>query len=256
MRTVHSLILIAALSFPAAGRVWTSVYRCDEVTPLSPVDPNHPHIYEDIMVGTRLAIVVSSDTGRYWRGHLRLSWDDAPYATLSGRGPVDLPGSPLVDYEGSRLDAAGAGSAWDYHAPLGVGIAFASAVDGGIYPYQSRPGEWFIFDYRAEQIGVAHVGLYDCLASPETLVEALFFGHVPSRDSDGDMVVNFEDFALFAQHWNSAIAFDPDGTALVPHSGADGRITMADLASFSPYWLRQSDCDPAPAGQSVSSPVQ
>jgi len=61
------LCLAIALAPAALAKVWTTVYGCDGVTPLEAVDPNHPTVYRDIMVGTRLVLVVSSDQDEYWR---------------------------------------------------------------------------------------------------------------------------------------------------------------------------------------------
>jgi hypothetical protein len=92
VRTLFVLIAAVAVAPVALAKVWTTVYRCDGTTPLATVDPNHPTVYRDIMVGTRLVIVVSSDApGLYgdqqlWSGGLVISRDDWQRGTLSGRG--------------------------------------------------------------------------------------------------------------------------------------------------------------------------
>jgi hypothetical protein len=237
MRKLVVLCLAAALAPATLAKVWTTVYRCDEVTPLPAVDPNHPALYRDIMVGTRFAIVISSDRGEQWYGGLMLSLDDAKYASLSGRGCVpSLSGA--LECIGSCLAAAGKrASASPYSDPWEVGLYFnTNLVSKG----PAVPGDWFIVDYRAEQAGTCDVELYDFFASPDVPIQTLSFTQVPSRDFNGDTVVNFKDFALFASHWNSKA--DPNGPGAASDLNADGRTDLGDLALFSEYWLERTDC--------------
>ena len=238
MRMLFVLVVAAALAPTARAGVRTTVYRCDETTPLAVVDPNHPGVYRDIMVGTRLVLVVSSDTGGYWLGQLRFSWDDAPYAKLSGRGPTTIPGVFRPFYQDSCLPAAGEGAtAQDYLDPRGIGLEFGTSA----YP-PVVAGDWFLFDYRAEQVGSCDVGLYEFPGSLDTPIESFSFTHVPSRNFNGDAVVNFEDFALLAGRWRSAVDPDPNSPDVAFDLEADGRIDARDLAAFSEYWLERTDC--------------
>ena len=247
MRKVLVHIVIAILTSPTMADVWTSVYRCDETTPLAQVDPNRPGAYQDIMVGTRLVIVVSSDTGEYWWGHLRLSWDDAQYASLSGRGPTIMPGLSDPEYIDSCLEAAGDGArAWDFSAPQGIGLEFCSSHDSGVPDFhQAVPGDWFIFDYQAEQPGSCEAGLYDPSTSYDVPIETLCFTHVPSRDFDGDTIVNFEDLALLAGHWHTTVGQDRSSPEAVFDLNSDSHVDTDDLALFSEYWLEPTDCSDA-----------
>jgi hypothetical protein len=257
MKKLFVLALAATLTPIAAAKVWISVYRCDGATPLAAVDSNHPNVYRDVMVGTRLTLVLSSDTSDYWCGSLRLSWDDAQYAKLSGRGyTATLPGTKIKipNYKGSCLDAAGTrASVQDFMDSGGGGLDFSSDhtpyISGG---HPAYPGDWFVVDYHAEQVGNCKVGLYDLFAGFDVPIQTMFFTHVPSRDFNGDTVVDLKDFALFASHWRSAV--DPNaspGAAL--DLNADGRVNASDLASFSEYWLERTDCNesPAPSGIAV-----
>jgi hypothetical protein len=246
MKTLFVLTAVVALAPLAPARVWTSVYRCDEITPLEAVDPNHPTVYRDIMVGTRLTIIVSSDAGGYWFGALRLPPEDANDATLSARGY-----SPeLLSYDGSCLEAAGS-DPWvmDFSNETGIGFQFNS--DGIEYPPSSSrhpavPGDWFIFDYRAEQVGSCDLRLFDFSIDLNIPIQTLSFTHVPSRDFTGDGIVNFEDFALLARYWRSGAGVEPDSPDTPFDLNGDGLIGMADLIPFSEYWLERTDCN-APA---------
>ncbi len=216
----------------ATAAVWTTVYRCEGVTPLGVVDPNYPTVYQSIMVGTRLAVVVSSDTGGDWWGYLMLSWDDWGYGTLSGRGYS----TDTRTYEGSRLDAAGiTARARNAQEPKGIGFGMNAHL-------AALPGDWFVFDYHAEQVGLCDVGLYNGLEF-DAAVQVLSFVHVPTRDFDGDTVVNFEDLALLARYWRTEAGPDPNGIDHACDLNTDGKIDMPDLVLFREYWLERTDCN-------------
>jgi hypothetical protein len=184
------------------------------------------------MVGTRLVIVVSSDQGEYWMGGLLLSQQDANYGTLSGRGYVDLPAS----YKDSCLPAAGETARAVPHVDAArVGVDFNTS-----HMRLVLPGDWFIFDYCAQRVGACHVGFYDLFANYNVPLDTLSFTHVPSRDFNGDGVVDFQDLALLAGHWDGQA--DPNSPASACDLNADGRIDLSDLALFSEYWLARTDC--------------
>jgi hypothetical protein len=226
------VLAIIALLVPAAGaKVWTTVYRCDEVTPLAAVDPNHPTVYRDIMVGTRLAIVISSDAKGPWSGNLVSTWDDWVYGELAARGY-----NPATrNYDSSCLPAAGKNPfTLVSQDSTKVGFHFGSRV-GGV------PGDWFILDYKAKQAGLCNLSLWT-IANPKVLLGTLSFQHVPSRDFNGDTVVDFRDFSLLTSHWNATVALDPNSPGRAFDLDSDARIGMGDLALFSEYWLERTDC--------------
>jgi hypothetical protein len=241
MRMFFALAVIVAVAPLAAAKVWTTVYRCDETTPLAVADPNRPGVYRDIMVGTRLVIVVNSDAAGYWWGQLRLSWDDEKHAKLSGRGYTSgAPGDFASNYRDSCLESAGKGAiVSDYIDPKGIGLEFNSDP----LPLGAVPGAWFIFDYRTEQAGSCDVELYDMLDSPHMPVETLSFTHVPSQDFDGDGIVNFKDLHLLGGRWRSAADHDPNGPTARFDLDTDGHIDIRDLALFCDYWLERTDCN-------------
>jgi len=235
---VKTLFVLAVVVFFAPvtlARVWITVYRCDETTPLNAVDPNHLTVYRDIMVGTRLAIVVSADAGTDWWGSLVLSWDDWNNGTLSGRGYNE----EEFNFDGSCLPAAGIEPmVADTDDANGVTLQFGS----GRY---AVAGPWFIVDYRAERVGPCSIGFYDGDYSWDVPREILSFHHVPSRDFNSDTVVNFDDFALLASRWRSAADPDPNSSDTAFDLDADGRIDARDLAAFNEYWLERTDCNQA-----------
>jgi hypothetical protein len=247
MRTLFVLTVVIILAPLAMARVWTSVYRCDEVTPLAfvaPIDANHPTVYRDIMVGTHLVIVVSSDTVEAWSGGLRMSWDDANGATLSARGfdPESW------NYEGSCLEAAGRDAiVFDFVDDNGCGFSYNND------PGTAIPGAWFAFDYHATQVGFVVIEVNDLDPNSGTPVGVLSFTHVPSRDFNGDYVVNFEDFALLAKTWRLPAAPDANNPEARFDLDGDSRVGIGDLALFAQYWLERTDCN-EPATDPNDSP--
>jgi len=256
---LSAIILLAPTT---RARVWVTVYRCDETTPLEVIDSNQPTVYRDIMVGTRLVFVVSSDTNEPWQGALLLSWEDAGYGTLSGRGYVPVkPGTgvPTDNYLDSCLEAAGTRArVWDFNDSRGIGLQLRTDrtpyITGG---HPVTPGEWFILDFRAEKVGTLDIGLYNLVASYVVPVATFSVTHVPSRDFNRDSVVDWNDFARLAVHWHRTPSADPNEPAAVFDLNADGRVDAGDLMLFSEYWLERTDCaipavDPngPPAGSS------
>ncbi len=240
-------ILVVALAAPLGAKVWVTAYRCDEVTPLAAVDPNHPTVYRDIMVGTRLALIISSDAPAFWLGRLLLPWDYEQNALLTGRGLTPPPpGVPAYStYQDSRFDAAGTrASVRDFENVRGIGLEFRSDYTPYLVPgfHPAYPGDWFVVDYRARQTGVARVDLYDSFASPSGPIQTLSFTHVPSRDFNSDTIVDFRDFALMASHWGSAVSTDPNSRSSALDLDANTRVDFGDLALFSEYWLERADC--------------
>jgi len=266
MRTLITAAGIVLLASTAWAAVSAHVFRADEQTPLPLADPNIPDIYQDIMVGTHLTIFILSDEPGGWAGQLWHSHDDAAIGTVHGRDE-----DPNLGYEGSLLPSLVQKShalVYDVHEANGVGLSLSSAAE-------AVPGEWFVVDYHAKTIGTSYLGLYAAEISagpsdPEvwfpssldrqdylyTILQALTFTHVPSRNLTQDTVVNFADFALLARAWRSnapdpnqlepAPPIDPN-TVLSPDLNADGTVDAADLALFTAYWLERTDVSQPPA---------
>lgn len=222
-------VIAFAIAQIAMGRVSTRVYLADGNTPLELTDPNIPFLYRDIMVETKLTIVVSSDTGGYWEGDLVIAGEDGNYGLLSARDYNET----TFDWAGSHLPAAGyMARVWDLPEP-GVQrlnlIGHRAAV----------AGDWFIIDYTAISVGVCNVALYDHAVSWVEPIYHLMFSHVPTRDFNSDTKVDFADFAVFASHWQLTNCNDPnwcEGTDLNTDSKVDGD----DLQLFAKYWLEST----------------
>jgi hypothetical protein len=64
---------------------------------------------------------------------------------------------------------------------------------------------------------------------------------VAPRDFNRDSLVNFKDFALFAQQWRTRIDPDPNGVTSPTDLDADGYVAVYDLSQFCRFWLERTD---------------
>lgn len=234
MRMLMAVALSVGLASVAAAEVSVRVFRHDGKTPLTLADPNDPNVYRDIMVGTRLVLLVNSDRGGCWWGSLQVTLDDWERGQLAGRG-FD-PNSPTLNYEGSCLEAAG----------LLPTVSFVESSDMLGFDLSTTryavPGDWFVLDYHALAAGTCSAGLFDYDFDFFTPKMILSFNHVPTRDFKGDTIVNFKDFALLASQWRQATP--PDPNAVSPFDlDADRFIGIRDMERFSDYWLERTDCN-------------
>jgi len=231
MKKLILLIIILGVAPVAMGKISTRVYLADADCnmPFLPLDANLPNIeYPDIMVGTKLTIIVDSNVAEDWSGSLAIADANMDYGVLSAR---DYDG---FDYTGSCLPAAGEGAAvYDWEE---AGIDGFDLYTGFM---DIEAGDWFIIDYTATNIGTCHVGFYDHSINPFDPNYYLTFSHVPTRDFNEDTRVNFIDFAEFAWHWQETGCSDPnwcEGTDL----DTDNDVDANDLKLFTEYWLKSS----------------
>jgi len=229
MKKLILFVLVFGMAPVAIGEVSTRVCLADGNTPFPPLDPNDPCVYPDVMVGTELTIIVSSDTGENWSGDLTIEGEDMNYGVLSAR---DF-NVTTDDWEGSHFPAAG------------TGAQVVTWEEAGIYGFQllghssAVAGDWFIIDYNATSVGDCNVGFYDRDVSWEEPIYYLEFSHVRTRDFNNDTKVDFADFALFALYWQETDCIDPnwcEGADL----DTDGSVDSNDLALFVDYWLEKT----------------
>jgi hypothetical protein len=229
-RTLQVFIITALMYSTAAGtalpgNVSTRVYLRDSNTPLELADPNVPWIYRDIMAGTQLKIIVDSNVDGDWSGGLLMPTEevDLGYGDLYCIGP---------DCQGSILPDAGAESTVNlWPDPYGY-VLFAGS--------EAIAGDWFAVDYNALSTGTCHVGLYDDNYSLDIPVYEMRFIQVPSRDFNGDSIVNFADFAFLGSYWGVSGCADPEGCGKVNLDGK-GTIDIDDLGLFVDFWLKRTN---------------
>ncbi len=239
MKKLALLALVLGFSSISMAGVSATVYLPDGNTPLEWADPNVPYVYRDIMVGTKLTIIVSSDTDESWSGGLQVTGPDVGYGVLSARDYDDV----TRYWEGSVLEAAGDGAEVRVHED-------SFNVSIGMFNGQNPvPGDWFIVDYNATTLGLRTIGLYerrweaDGTSGPfnppvpiVVEISELVFSHVPSRDFNGDTKVDFTDFAIISAFRGMTDCAGPnwcEGTDL----DADGDVDVDDFMLFFDYWL-------------------
>jgi len=231
------LVLILALGIVpiAAAQITLEVCEADGETPF---DCN-----DDIMAGTKLTLIVSSDSNDYWSGGLFIEGQDRAYGTLTGR---DLEPNTR-DWTGSHYKDAGdfaKVTAWKDSSIWGFDLYTFYPVDGNSESNSTVAGDWFIIDYEADEVGDCSVGFYDYNISWDDPDYYISFFYVPTRDLNSDKKVNFGDFAIFASQWSTPDCNDPnwcDGADL----NLDGDVDYNDLGLFVQYWLwGASDTEP------------
>ena len=234
MKMLTTVVLLLAFSSIAAGQVSTRVCLADANTPLELVDPNVPFVYRDIMVGTKLTIIVDSNISGELdveRGYdLAIEGEYMDYGLLSARDY----NFTIGDWQGSVLEAAG--SLAHVYEWVEMGIQGFSLLSHS----SSDPGGWFIIDYTATSIGICKVGFYDHNISWDDPVSELIFSHVRTRDFNQDTKVDFADLAVLALYWLETGCSVPDwcaGTDL----NADGTVDRDDLMFFADYWLERTE---------------
>ena len=230
VRKLLILTLILVIAPVATAQTSLKVYEADEVTPF---DCNG-----HTMVGAKLTLIVSSDSNDYWSGGLFIVGQDRALGTLAGRG-LDPNDPNARDYTGSHYEDAGdlaKVTAWRDSSIWGFDLYTFYPVDSNSEDNSTVPGDWFIIDYYANEVGECNVGFYDYDMSWGEPNYRITFSNVPTRDLNSDELVNFVDFAIFASQWSDTDCNDPDWCA-----GADidrdGNVDYNDLGLFVEYWL-------------------
>ena len=231
-RLIVMCIVVLAFVQTAGGEVSISVCLADGNTALELADVNTPCVYRDIMVGTKLTIIISSDANdcSNWSGDLFIMGEYQEYGFLSARDFNEI----TLDWAGSRLPAAGEmARIWDWFEPGVQGFTF----EGDNY---ATMGNWFIIDYTATNEGKCHVALYDHSISWFEPVINLTFSHVPTRDFDDNNTVDFADFAVFASCWQLNLCSEPE-LCMGADINTDGYIDVKDLFLFAEFWLDSTE---------------
>ncbi|MHC4456496.1 MAG: hypothetical protein ACYS0I_05270 [Planctomycetota bacterium] len=231
MGKITVVIIFFCVASTATAAVSTRVCLADGNTPVLPVDSNFPHIYPDIMVGTKLTIIVDSNIAEYWSGALAIIDDYIDYGLLSGR---DFNES-THEWEGSHFPAAGNEAVvWDWEQKDIDGFTLYTGSTG------IETGDWFIIDYNALEIGDCNVGFYDHSVSFFDAIYDLEFYHVRTRDFNNDTRVDFADFAVLAFYWQATNCSESnwcEGTDL----DIDGNIDPNDVMLFVDFWLERTE---------------
>ena len=251
LRRQFLLAFLAAVPNIASGEVSTKVFLRDSNELLVPVEVNMTLQYVDygqIMVGTELSIVISSDTIEEDKMmSLYIEDNSRNYGTLFARGPEELYYPDSIYDAAGKSSTAGIYSAEYYWQEEDKEVKGFDLFTGG---WDVNTGDWFIIDYNAIEIGDCNVDFYwwEYGSTPDHgLIYELQFTHIPTRDFrdytradfDKSDQVDFGDFSLLASHWQDNNCISPgwcDGTDL----DTTGKVDANDLMLFTQSWLEMS----------------
>jgi len=243
---IRHKILVSIFVFSGAVYAQVFIQLCDpcDLTPL---------ITNQVMVGKKCSLLLTSDANDLWSGGLFLSGEDREMGVLQGRGKD--PNSR--DWKGSRLEAAG---------PMAKVYAWSDSEISGFDFYTSeyscQAGMWFLVDYLALQPGDCCIGYYDHSFSwtqpdPNVLIT---IENIPNLDFHLDDVIDLKDFAIFSSHWLEESCSDP---AWCEQTDIDrnGVVGLTDLILFVEYWLwgtpgYQPDPPPPAEPNNVEPPAE
>jgi hypothetical protein len=239
MKGLQVLMFAALMHSVAMGYKSARVCLYDGNTPLELADPCVPWVYRDVMVGTHLTIIVDSNEDGMWEyGELSI-WDaNQNYGDLAGRDYNE----ETHDWEGSRFPAAGdRARVWDFQENRLLND-FWHDVNGFQFVGDSDAvaGDWFIIDYNATGIGNCKVAFLDGDFDWDKPLYEMSFTHVPSRDLNGDHIVNFADFAVLGLYWSLTGCTDPNGCGKVDFDDSK-IIDINDSLLFVEFWLERTD---------------
>jgi hypothetical protein len=181
------------------------------------------------MVGSGVVLRVASDNNDVWSGGLFIPSTNRTIGSLHGRGDPNS-----RDWIGSHLSAAGISAmVLDWEDSYMKGFDFYTSVENDV-----AAGDWFVIDYRADMEGPCRINAYDHSegwnqADPNHSLTVL---NVPTRDFNGDRIVNLTDFGGFAAQWLRTDCAAPNWC-----DGADldrsGLVDLVDVQLFSDFWL-------------------
>lgn len=232
MKKFLVVVLFLSIAPVISATMFPKVYLADGQTPLEYANPNIPFVYRDIMVGTKLTIVLESNTTEFGGGGaLVLADANMGYAVLSGR---DFDG---FSYAGSCLPAAG-----DFASAYDLTYEGVQGID--LYTdFPGVPGDWFVVDYNAVEVGNCGVEVYQYQTTfppSSELINYLEFTHVPTRDFNGDHQVNFVDFSILASYWRQT-GFDDPNDCQGADLDLDHDVDVKDLKLFMDFWLEKTE---------------
>lgn len=259
-------VLFLILTSLCSADVWTSVYYADGITPLPRLDPNMPlldpnipTVYVDIMVGTQLSIVVSSDAHTVrWAGELSI---DDPDALRGQIWPCDYNALTYNWAESCSVLPAARSMSGRGKAPL-VRYGKSSMADAHFVSMMGTKdpniGEWFVVDYHAIGIGECRVlfeepippsvppPIFEPIPVEIRVLGEMVFTHAQTRDFDDNHVVDFSDFALMARQMQDYedtdpnLPIDPSSFPYEYDFDQNQALDSTDLSMFMGFWLART----------------
>jgi hypothetical protein len=216
------ILLTLFLGTPVAAFGEVSIRVCE-------ADGNTPFDGREIMVGTKLSTIVYSDVAEDWfyGGSIVIEG-----AAMQDLGELQGRNCEFGECPGSCLpDAGEQATVWETTYP-GIGFDLSNVDD-------PNAGDWYIIDYEAIDIGDCNVSFYDYDVNEFEPVNILSFHHVPTRDFNGDHIVNYADLDILTSYWLVTDCNEPDwceGTDLdINHN-----VNFIDFALFCQFWLERT----------------
>lgn len=230
MRKVSVYFVFLALFSPLFAQVALNVYEADGVTLFN---------NRNITVGTKLKLIVASDSNEFWSGGLFIAGQNRNLSRLDGIGKD--PNSQ--DWTGCHWAEAGPYAlVADWEDSLIQGFDLFSS------DCNSLPGSWFVVDYTALAPGDPNVGFYDYDISWDTSNARVTIHQVPASDFNTDGIVNILDFSVLSSYWQRSDLCS--GSWQVADLDDSGIVDVNDLIEFADNWMWRRP----PLGFPVSDP--
>lgn len=181
-------------------------------------DDGFTWLYPDIMAGSQLVIIISSDTSSSnWYGELYISDPYRQYGQLENS---------------TVLQAAGSGAWTD---------GFQDSNESGFFFIGGSnmiAGDWFATDYTATEQGDCIIAFRNGDVSMTEPVSCISFNHVRTRDFNDDGIVNLQDFAILASKWQTQCndVGDCENVDLDDSQSVD----FADIELMKHFWLHNT----------------
>ncbi|MFC1761326.1 hypothetical protein ACFL6U_04530 [Planctomycetota bacterium] len=232
-----ALILFLATGL-CHGEMSISVQLADSNTLIPWVDANVPYVYQDLMAGTEMTLIIEANQAGPWPGGLiyitPAFWEQGQLFGRDYNNETD-------DYEGSHTPAAGSrAQVRNNYLDFSGNEVIGFRLRGDSAPPAAGPH--FIFDFNTYAPGECVIDFVDITVSFVEPAFSMVFPLVPTRNFDFDHGVSFCDFAIQAQDWRSAVDHDPnDPNIATAHDiNQDGFINTSDFRLFADYWLARS----------------
>ena len=211
--------------------VFIAVMSASAAIEIRVCDPNdlRPLGIDEIMMGTQVSLVVSSDANDLWSGGLFIHDAHRSRGVLRARhsaDPNDPAGSSCLLAAGDRAFVR----AWN--------DSLMSGFDLYTDDYSRETGNWFVLDYTPLAEGDCVLHFYDhsksfTVADPNLPVS---LQNSPTRDWNANGTVDLADYAVLASRWMAQNCGEPDWCGGVDLD-RDGNVGIVDLLMFADYWL-------------------
>lgn len=212
-------------------------YLADTNEIISWADPCVPHEYPELMAGTKLNLVISSNASGWWMGGgIYIAEQFLDRGELFGRDYNEATGN----YDGSVTPEAGT------HARVRASLTLI--FDEIAYGFKLRgagdavAGPWFILDFNSFMAGDCYIDFFDIGIDKEDPAFSLYIPLVQTRDYDQDHIVTFQDFAVIAQDWQNNLQTEPNQSNPPIEHDLDNNtfIDALDIQKFTQFWLQRT----------------